>query len=187
MMLLMYIHCIMVGIFWTKPYIHKLYKGIDTFILRHICIKYTYVVVHTCILVHTYICTYTYMWLCTYIHNYLYVEGNIISAKDAIKKFNTELLEELPLDNPMFSGEAKKADLFPPGTAASIAAMLTRAEKVAYFLQHVVEPGADDYLPKLLKVMKDSKVDNVVKLADKIQARTDPGKCLCIPTYIFVI
>ena len=58
----------------------------------------------------------------------------------------------------MFSGEARKADLFPLGTAASIEAKPTRVEKVAYFLQHVVEPGADDYLPKLLKVMKDSKV-----------------------------
>ena len=70
---------------------------------------------------------------------------------------------------------ANTADLFPLGTAATIAAKTTRAEKVSYFLQHVVEPGADDYLPKLLKVMRDSKMDNAVKLAGEIQAAMEPG------------
>ena len=40
---------------------------------------------------------------------------------------------------------------------------------MSYFLC-VIGPGADSYLPKLLKVMKDSGVADVVKLAEKIAA-----------------
>ena len=64
---------------------------------------------------------------------------------------------------------------FPLDTGDSIAAEPTRAKKVSYFLQHVVEPGAEQYLPKLLKVMKESEVANVVKLAYDIQAATRIG------------
>ena len=98
-----------------------------------------------------------------------------LSLNEAIKQFNVELLNQLPLENDIFFAMAKKADLFPLNTGDSIAAKSTRAEKVSYFLQYVVEPGAEHYLPKLLKVMKESKVVNVVKLADKIQAATRIG------------
>ena len=99
-----------------------------------------------------------------------------MSAKDAIKQFNVKLLRQLPLENDIFFGMAKQADLFPLDIGDSIAAEPTRAKKVSYFLQHVVEPGAEQYLPKLLKVMKESKAANVVKLADDIQAATGIGK-----------
>ena len=89
----------------------------------------------------------------------------------------------MPLENPIFFAKARKADLFPLDTADGIAAKPTRAEKVTYFLQHVVEPGADDYLPKLLKVMKHSKIDNVVNLAGKIEATAELGKYICIPNW----
>ena len=129
------------------------------------------------------------MYVCMYVCMYvlcMYVCIGImpLSAKDAIKKFNVKLLEELPLENPIFFGMCKTADLFPLGTADGIAAKPTRADKVAYFLQHVVEPGADDYLPKLLKVMKDSKFDNVVELAGKIEAAMKPGTHIIICSYI---
>ena len=71
---------------------------------------------------------------------------------------------------------ARRAGLFPLDTYDSTAAEPTRAKKVAYFLQHVVEPGAEEYLPKLLSVMKESKVANLVRLADDIQAVTGVGK-----------
>ena len=86
-----------------------------------------------------------------------------------------ELLQHLPLENDIFFAMAKQADLLPLDTGDSIAAEPTRAKKVSYFLQHVVEPGAEQYLPKLLKVMKESKFANVVKLADDIQAATGIG------------
>ena len=99
-----------------------------------------------------------------------------MSAKDAIRQFNVKLHEQLPMDDSVFFAMAKQANLFPLDTGNSIAAEPTRAKKVFYFLQHVVEPGAEQYLPKLLKVMKESEVANVVKLADDIQAATGIGK-----------
>lgn len=91
------------------------------------------------------------------------------SAGDAIKKFNVKLHRQLPLEDDIFFAMLKQADLLPLDADDSIAAEPTRAKKVAYYLKHVVEPGADQYLPKLLKVMKDSKVANVVQLANDIQ------------------
>ena len=73
---------------------------------------------------------------------------------------------------------AKQVGLFPLDTSDSIAAMSTRSQKVKYLLQHVVEPGAEEYLPKLLKVMKESGFANVVRLADDIQAATGLGMCV---------
>ena len=99
-----------------------------------------------------------------------------ISAKDAVKNFKVELLQELPLDEPLFFAMAERAGLFPLDINKSIKAEKTRAHKVDYFLNHVVEPGADEYLPKLLQVMRESKVVNVMILADDIQAAVGPGK-----------
>ena len=101
-----------------------------------------------------------------------------LSAREAIKQFYVELVQQLPLESGIFYAMAKQADLFPLDSGDSIAAAPTRAKKVTYFLQHVVEPGADEFLPKLLKVMKDSKIANVVKLADSIQAATGIGMCI---------
>ena len=98
-----------------------------------------------------------------------------MSAREAIKKFNMELIQQLPLENDIFFAMAAQAGLFPLDTGDSIAAEPTRAKKVTYFLQHVVEPGAEEYLPKLLKVMRDSNAANVVRLADDIQAATGIG------------
>ena len=112
--------------------------------------------------------------LCTYAS----AVGRIVtlSPSEAIKQFNVELLRQLPLESDIFFAMAKQADLFPLDIGDSIAAEPTRAKKVSYFLQHVVEPGAEQYLPKLLKVMKESKVAKVVKLADDIQTATGIGK-----------
>ena len=92
----------------------------------------------------------------------------VLSAKEAIKKYNVHLLTKLPLDDEIFFGLVNGAGLFPLNTGNNIMAERTRAGKVAYFLRHVIEPGAELYLPKLLTVMKESKVDDVVKLAEEI-------------------
>ena len=105
-------------------------------------------------------------------------EKATISARDAIRNFNVEMLQQLPLENPMFFAMAKQVGLFPLDTGDSIAAKSTRAQKVAYFLQHVVEPGAEEYLPKLLKVMKESDVANVVRLANDIEVARGIGMCV---------
>ena len=99
----------------------------------------------------------------------------VLSARDAIKHFNVKLVQQLPLDDVVFFTKAKQANLFPSNTGDSIKAKHTSADKASYFLQHVVEPGAKEYLPKLLKVMKESGFANVVRLAHDIQAATDLG------------
>ena len=98
-----------------------------------------------------------------------------MTAREAIINFNVELLQQLPLENNIFFAMAKQVGLFPLDTSDSIAAMSTRAQKANYLLQHVVEPRAEEYLPKLLKVMKESGFANVVRLADDIQAATGLG------------
>ena len=99
-----------------------------------------------------------------------------MSAKDVIKKFNVKLLEILPLEDHTFFAMANEANLFPGSNYGSIAAQLTRASKVSYFLQYVVVPGSDVFLPNLLKVMKEFNDDNVKNLADEIQAALEPGR-----------
>ena len=106
-----------------------------------------------------------------------------VSAKDAIKQFNVELLDQLPLENDIFFAMARQTGLFPLDTGDSIAAEPTRAKKVAFLLQHVVEPGAEEYLPRLLDVMRESKFANVIRLADDIQAVIGIG--MYIITYAY--
>ena len=98
-----------------------------------------------------------------------------MSAREAIKQFKVELVQQLPLEDDIFFAMAEQACLFPLDTGNSIAAEPTRAKKESYFLQHVANPGAEEYLPKLLKVMRDTKVANVVRLANDIQAAAGIG------------
>ena len=98
-----------------------------------------------------------------------------ISAIDAIKKFRVKLLKELPLEMPLFFATLGEAGLFPEETDMSIKAKEARIDKVDYFLDHVVRPGADYYLPKLITVMRESEFENLQVLADDIQVSLQPG------------
>ena len=117
------------------------------------------------------------IWLSYSLWTYVGVTGGraTVSARDAIKQFSVKLIQQLPIENDIFFAMAKQNGLFPLDIGDSIAAKSTRAKKVAYFLQYVVEPGAEEYLPKLLKVMQESEVANIVRLADEIQAATGIG------------
>ena len=101
-----------------------------------------------------------------------------MTAREAFSHFNMELHQQLPLENDVFFALAKQGGLFPLDNSDSIAAISTRVQKVNHLLQHVVESGAEEYLPKLLKVMKESGFANVVRLADDIQAATGLGMCV---------
>ena len=91
------------------------------------------------------------------------------TERKAIQQFNVQLLELLPLEDDLFFGKIEQAGLFPMNSGNEIKdGKSTRAAKVAHFLQHVIKPGAKQYLPKLLRVMKDSKADDLVELADNI-------------------
>ena len=93
-----------------------------------------------------------------------------VSPNEAIQSFYVRLVKEVPLNDAVFYAMAKKAGLFPLDLDDSVKAQKTNADKVTYLLKHVVEPGADHYLPLLLQVMKKSEVHNVVKLANDIEA-----------------
>ena len=71
----------------------------------------------------------------------------------------------------------QKAGLFPLDIGANVQAKLTRVEKVSYFLTQI-GPGADSNLPKLLEVMKQSGVTDVVQLAEKIVVATGGSNAL---------
>ena len=108
-----------------------------------------------------------------YVHTV--IESMTLSARDAITHFNTRLLEQLPLESGVFFAMVKQASLFPRDSADRIAKLSTRPEKVSYFLQHVIEPEADVYLPTLLGVMKESEDLSVVRLANEIEAEMESG------------
>ena len=103
--------------------------------------------------------------------NVCVTEGNTkMSAGDVLEQFRVQLYQHLPLDDMVFFARARRASLLPLDTADVIQAIPTRTKKVDYFLQHIIEPGAEEYLPKLLQVMKESNIANVVRLADDIRA-----------------
>ena len=150
--------------FWMSSM--QLFQHCSFYLLKYPLLNQSkYVLFYICTLAHV------FMYMCMYV-----IEGTMpLSAKDAVRKFYVELIEYLPLENPIFFAMAKVANLFPLGTADIIAAKPTRADKAAYFLQYIIEPGADDYLPKLLKVMKRSEVYYLEHLADKIHAALEQG------------
>ena len=78
-----------------------------------------------------------------------------MSPRDAVRKFGPELLEKLPLDNEYFLKRADQVGLLPSGVEAAIKAKGARHDKVAYYLDHVLKPGANEYLPILLNAYCD--------------------------------
>ena len=56
------------------------------------------------------------------VHTHYIERSMALSAKYVIKKFNVKLLQKLPLDEEVFFGMAKTANLPPGGNAESIAA-----------------------------------------------------------------
>ena len=106
------------------------------------------------------------MHVCTYVHDDVYAvqlyvrtyltEGNMdaTSATNVLQLFNVKLLQQLPLDDPMFFRQVEQANLLPLNTGDQIRALTTKAHKVDYFLQHVIETAPEVYLPRLLDVME---------------------------------
>ena len=98
-----------------------------------------------------------------------------MDATSVIRNYNRELVTKLPLDNEIFLSMLKEANLLSFNYGESIRQLPTRSEKVAYYLQHAIEPGAEDILPILLNVMKKCNDLIVRKLADDMQAALKSG------------
>ena len=96
-------------------------------------------------------------------------------ARNILKHHKVRLLEILPLESELFLGKLGEVDLLPDNSGAYIREKGTREEKVSYFLQHVVEPSADTFLPKLLSVMEKSDNYAITKLATDINTQLKSG------------
>ena len=96
------------------------------------------------------------------------------TRNQALKDYGVDLLKHLPLEDEIFFAMVERAELFPLDTGNNIKAKDTRVKKVSYFLE-VIKPGADIYVPKLLQVMKESGVADVIQLAEKITAVIEKG------------
>ena len=87
------------------------------------------------------------------------------SAKDILSDHKVELLSILPLENEIFLAVLEKFQLLADGIGAYIRAEKFIHNKVAYFLQHVVECAPDICLLSLIFAMEQSDNLAVRKLA----------------------
>ena len=92
-----------------------------------------------------------------------------IVATSVIKHFYPELITKLPLEIKIFFGMCYKNDLIPSGNGGVIEKLGTRADKVSYFLDNVILPSPEEFLPTLLKVMEGCDNSGVQNLAKNIK------------------
>ena len=91
------------------------------------------------------------------------------SVEDILKHHKVKLLTILPLEDEIFLAKLGEANLLPRDSGASIRSKSTRAEKVSYFLLHVVEPAPEIYLNLLIGVMENTDDLAVKKLANDMK------------------
>ena len=103
---------------------------------------------------------------------------NIMQVMSQIKTIDIyfnhvdKLVECLPMDDTLFITKLSTQHLLPGDTESKIKALLTQADKAAYFLNHVIKPALviDDVsgFKKLLSVMQECDYDHVKKLSSQI-------------------
>ena len=109
----------------------------------------------------------------------IFVVDERLSPKDAIKHFGMDLLKVLPLDSVMFLALMNKPEtnLLPFNYKDKIRSLSTRAEKVFFFIEKVLEPSPDFFLPALLGVMEKCDDIAVQTLSRDIREKTVLCKC----------
>ena len=92
-------------------------------------------------------------------------------TKDVVISFYCELIEILPLEDKKFFAKLYQKNLLPLGSGGVIEELKTRQDKVTYFLNSIVIPSPETFLPKLLEVMDTKECDNLAvnSLAKKIE------------------
>ena len=96
-------------------------------------------------------------------------------AKMILKDHRVQLCRILPMESEFFLGKLGEVDLLPDTSRANIQAKGIREDKVIYFLQHVIEPAADTFLPILLSVMEKSDNLAVKSLANDMNVQLKSG------------
>ena len=84
-----------------------------------------------------------------------------------IRKYFTDLVGLLPMNDVMFMAKLYSADLLPGDMWNKVESKPTPAEKAAYFLLSGIQNDSDNF-DKLLTIMENCDDDRLKKLAEKI-------------------
>ena len=100
-----------------------------------------------------------------------------IVDKKLDKKYITELIRSLPMDDALFMAMLSDQGLLPGNMKSQINAQATQVDKASYFIEHMIKPylGINDTgcLEDLLAVMKKSGYRPVQHLARKITSELE--------------
>ena len=94
--------------------------------------------------------------------------------EQAIKKFYSQLVKMLPMDDAYFRSMLYSADLLPGNLKDEIQSKPTCADKAEHFLDKGVKNHATNFI-KLLEVLEQSQNDNLIELAKQIRNKIDKG------------
>ena len=90
-------------------------------------------------------------------------------------KFYEKLVACLPMDDANFRASLKTAGLLPGDLKSAVTLKSTsRAEKAEHFLDHGINNNIDNF-SKLLRVMENSKRDELKVLVSEIREESIPG------------
>jgi len=96
-----------------------------------------------------------------------------MSTDGVFQDFSAKLVKTLPMDDDVFVAELFSAKLLPGDAKAQVKSKPTRANKAAYFLDHVIEPSLATTFSsfnKLLKVMENNDYNGMKELAKLIKS-----------------
>ena len=96
-----------------------------------------------------------------------------VSTIDVFQQFYSKLVRTLPMKDAIFVAELFSNGLLPDDLKDRVESQSTSAERASYFLDHGIKPsvtsGVGSNFDKLLKVMEDSKNQNMNELAKQIK------------------
>ena len=92
--------------------------------------------------------------------------------EQAIKKFYSQLVKMLPMDDAYFRSMLFSADLLPDNLKDEVQSKPTRADRAEYFLDQGVKNNTKNFL-KLIEVLEKSEHDNLIDLAKQIRNEID--------------
>ena len=117
----------------------------------------------------------------SYSENVKFFAGELaeVTTMDVFQEFYAKLVEVLPMDDLCFIANLVVYRILSVDVKLQVQlfSLSTQAEKASYFLDHVIWPsvnnGSDGMLYELLKVMKDSRYNQVRELSSLIRFGLD--------------
>jgi len=109
----------------------------------------------------------------------IYRGSTTFSLLQVFKKYYSQLVKLLPMDNPVFLAELYSNDLLPGETKEFIESLPTKAQKSSKFLDSIIKPTVEidngTRIGVLVEVMKSNEDDNVQRLADEMLSTIRQG------------